>query len=337
MQVLTNNKSNNIQFQSSQLIKELTRVIPDTKVCKNLTVIDKRAFHSYIYTMQFKIKTTAEEIKNLFSFDGDEFFNKAYHFLAQKLNIPEELIPPIIHLGQDNPERPCAYSPAQNVIIRNKDLSQFTKPQIYNIIRHELQHFLQNMSVLRHEIIGDIAVDKYSVQKAEQIKEGFKNLLKQNLAVEDFKSIAGEDLWSVQVYSYLKDLKDKNGTVDVDKELEGVDKEFKPYIEALKKMAIDKMGMIKNDSKEGEKAEACFNDFCNIGYYNSDGKIDMYKYVNSFIEYDALMAGEKAEFELNKDKECFFKKLKDAGLAVEKAMSKEQFEIFEQSVLNNKK
>ena len=191
------------------------------------------------------------------------------------------------------------------------------------------------MSVLRHETIGDIAVDKYSTQKAEQVKEGFKNLLKQNLAVEDLKSIAGEDLWSVQVYSNLKDLKDKNGTVDVDKELEVLDKEFKPYIEGLKKMAVDKMGIIKKDSKEGKKAEAYFNDFCNIGYYNPDGKVDLYKYVNSFIEYDALMAGDKAEFELNKDKECFFKRLKEGALAIEKAMSKEQFESFEKSALSD--
>ena len=108
MQILASNKSNNIQFQSSQLVKELTRVIPDTKVCKNLTVVDRKAFYSYIYTMQFKMKTTAEEIKKLFSFDGDEFFNKAYLFLAQKLNISEELIPPIIYLVQDNTEIPCA-------------------------------------------------------------------------------------------------------------------------------------------------------------------------------------------------------------------------------------
>ena len=48
------------------------------------------------------------------------------------------------------------------------------------------------MSVLRHETIGNIAVEKYSIQKAEQVKEGLKNLLEQNLSVEDVKSIVGD-------------------------------------------------------------------------------------------------------------------------------------------------
>mgnify|MGYP003302893127 CR=1 FL=1 len=57
--------------------------------------LDISMFHQYMFSKQFHLGFNVDEIKKLFSFDGDNFFTEVYNFFVKKLNIPEKLKPEI--------------------------------------------------------------------------------------------------------------------------------------------------------------------------------------------------------------------------------------------------
>lgn len=302
----------NTQFKGATAINDLTKVIPNTKVFKNLTQLDKNCFTSYLYSMQFRLKTNAEEIKNLFKLDGDEFFESTYLLLANKLGLPKEILPPVYFQAEDN-IAPLSYLPNQNVILRNPDFKNISKAELFGHIRHELQHFVQNLYILRHETLGETAVEIYTKNKVDDLKNGYKYFLENNIPVEVYKSYLDDNdektiEQSIQLYTALL-----NKETDIETAFKDAPKLIKEDFEEYRNLVIEKLGMIKKDSLEAKKAEKFFEDFCNINYFDSEGKIDLGKYVTSAVEIDALLAGQVATFEANGGG-CLFRELKEEAL-----------------------
>ena len=75
-------------------VQELTAIIPNTKVAKNLTQLDRNAFSYYIYARKFPNGITAEDIKSISKFEGSEFMIQAYELLTKKLGLSPDIRPP---------------------------------------------------------------------------------------------------------------------------------------------------------------------------------------------------------------------------------------------------
>lgn len=305
------NASSRVSFAGGggELLNRLTQVIPDTKASKGLTQLDKNCFQGYVASMRFKLGTTAEEIKSLCSLKEEDFIYGAYDFLTKKMGIPDE-IRPVLTLQEQNPIGPMRYAHNYNMIMINPDLSNLTQAEKFGMLRHELQHFRQNMDIFRHETLGEKVVDIHVDALVNSQKATVKHLLT-NMSLDEIVQngfIANENGYNI----FLRCQKhlENNDMVAFDKEFESMTSAFRQDVMAFRQKVVDSMGPIKTGTKEAQKAEKYFEDFQNINYFEADGGVDYAKYFASGIEQEAIIAGERAGFELSGEG-CFVKYQKD--------------------------
>ncbi len=315
-----------------ELLNRLTQVIPDTKVSKGLTQLDKNCFQSYVYSMKFKLGTTAEEIKALTKLQGEDFVIGAYDLLTKKMGIPDEIKPPLIP-KQQSATAPMAYMFNYNAIALNPDLSTLSQGMIFNGLRHELQHFRQNMDIFRHETLGEKVVDIHVNGLINTEKATVKHLLT-NMSLDEMVQqgvIQTQEVYDAMV-RYKKCL-ENNDIAAFDKEVEKLAPEFRQQVTAFRQKVIDFMGIIKTGTKEAEKAEHYLNDFQNTNYFDGGDKVDYAKYFASGIEQEALIAGERADFEFSGEG-CMVKFSKDkfkAAMASKDAEVKKMLDDLERA------
>ena len=259
--------------------------------------------------MKFKLGTTAQEIQNLCKLQGEDFVTAAYELLINKMGIPAELKPELVPQPQLD-ATPMRYLFNYNVISRNSDLSNLSQVEIFNGLRHELQHFRQNMDIFRHEKLGERVVDIHVNGLVESQNATIKHLLAsmtpEELAQNGY--LASEDAYNMVVR--CKKHLENNDMPAFDKEFESLAPAFRREVSAFRQKIVNAMGLIKEGTKEAQRAEHYFNDFQNINYYDTNGGVDYAKYMASGIELEALLAGQRAEFELSGEG-CMVKYLKD--------------------------
>ena len=307
-----------------EFLNPLTQVIPDTKVSKGLTQLDKNCFQSYVYSMKFKLGTTAQEIQNLCKLQGEDFVNGAYELLTKKMGIPDEIKPPLIPQEQ-SPVAPMRYLFNYNAITRNPDLSNLSQAEVFNGLRHELQHFKQNMDIFRHEKLGEKVVDIHVNGLVESQKAVIKHLLA-SMSPEELAQngyLASEDAYNMVVR--CKKHLENNDIAAFDKEFESMAPAFRQEVSAFRQKVVNSMGLIKENTKEAQRAEHYFDDFQNINYFDTNGGVDYAKYMASGIEQEALLAGERAGFEFSGEG-CMVKfsrnKFKEAAFSQDEEVQK---------------
>lgn len=311
MKISTN--YNNFTLKNNSILKPLMEVIPNTKVCKNLRVIDRNTFSAYVFAKDYRLGITIEDLKEVFKLDGDEFINASFNFLAKKLCIPEELLPQIITKEEETPNKPFVYIPSQNIILKSKDLGTDSRHKIFGYLRHELQHLIQNLFILRHETLGIEAIETYVEKSYDLVKDAFQIHLNSGISVDEFIKKYVDEEWVAEVFKKLKTNQEKNGDANIDQELSFLREEFGKDMEEYRDLVIKKMGIIKADSFDAKKSELFFNEFKDVGYYDSEGNIDAGKYIRSIVENDALMAGLVSDAE-SRGKVCLFKKMKEDSI-----------------------
>ena len=319
------------KFGNSQTFAHLTKKIPDAKVLKNMTYLDKNCLITYLYSIPFRMKTTQEEIKNIFQLNGEDFVSSAYKFIANKMGIPEAVCPTLINVPDENLQAPLKFLPNQNIIVRFSNANNLPKVKQFAHLRHELQHAMQNFYIFRHETIGKEAVEVFANNKVKELKNALRLLLESNVSVEDFIRQAGKDEFAIFCYTHLKEKQDRDGSVDIDAEFEGVSEAFKPIFENHRDTIIKAMGEIKEGTPAARKAEAFFAENINLNYYDAEGNIDFGQYITSTIETDASIAEQVVEFDLEGGG-CFFKKLKDNSLALLAHQNSAEFKSLEKAV-----
>ena len=164
----------------STTLDKAMEIIPNTKVAKNLTILDKYAFQQYCFALNNKTRVTKEELDSLFAKDGKDFIDSTYNFLLKKMNIDDSIKPVLIYTEKSiSSDLAMGYSPTNNVIQVPISTIQgnSSKPQLYGYLRHELQHFKQNCDVLRCSEISDKAIETYTEQLAKTERDYFKHIL----------------------------------------------------------------------------------------------------------------------------------------------------------------
>lgn len=301
MNVNTSVSSSNIQNYSpnfkGNLAAKLTEVIPDTKVCKNLTKLDKRAFNVYAISKKYALGVTPQDINELSKFDGGEFVVQSYEFLCKKMGIPQSIRPPVVPTKIEG-EMLMAYSPAVNLIAYDPNkISNFGKHKVFSMIRHEFQHFLQNTQILRHEIIGKKSVDLYTKNFIEANKNSAKCIAekysKEDI-VEAYLSSRDENTGRLLK---VKEFLDNNNTDGFNKLFDDLGEVYRKELVQLRANTISVLGEIKEDSSLTPKIQKYLDEFNEIGYLKPDGQIDYKVYLNTKTEQDAMKAQIQAEFE----------------------------------------
>jgi len=298
---------------------------------KRISDLDKFSFRQYLQLKSFDFKTTPEELNKLFQFEGDEFLVNAYDFFCTKLTIPKNLRPTIYNVPA-HPSIDMTYNFLGNYITRNPNAPQKTKSAVFGAIRHELQHFIQNLNILRTEELGDSAINFYSKSVAAERILNINNEVR-NLSLEQLQNVYGEE--QIQLYKNLKNLLKSDESL-YKKELENLEnliaKDQLQSWQNYRSQIISEMGIIKKGSQPAKRAEKMFDEFSKKSYYTEDGQLKAAQYYLDLREFDALAAQNAAVIKLlpQDKKYCGVRMFKDQNvqavetfkkLADEKALS----------------
>ena len=294
------------KVHSGSILNKLTEVIPDTKVCKGLTELDKNLFAEYLQMPRYKIQITPEEIDDLCKFDGNEFIVEAYELLTRKLGLDVNIRPKLFWSTDMNNNIEAAFQPLNNIILCNAEyFPNLSKKQQFILLRHELQHYIQNMDILRHEEIGEKALDRLTTNYIKALKQTHDLIFKQypiKKAVENLKN-RGEDINFINKYVELFKAKDSKG---IDELFESTGSGYRQELTGFRNKIIAERGLIKKDSALTPKIQQNFDEFTNIDYYTPDGNLNFAKYFNSKTEKDAILAQKAADFQFSKEG-CYMK------------------------------
>ncbi len=339
--VTSSNITPNIKQTTQKLLPKIAESVP-----KKPTTTDLLMFRQYIFSKGLELKTTAEEIKQLFKLEGDEFFNASFEFLFKKLGVPEVLKPDI---GVTSlPETAgMAYDFTQNRIFKNINAPKVNKETTYSFIRHELQHFLQNLTILRHKEIGKKAVNIYAKMLAEAELQTFDNWSR----TQSIKEIQhyGFPKEVIKTFVTLKNLiknNDEEGYTNKLKEIYAdLVEEYTAQLNDFRNLVIKEMGYIKENTREENRAKKFFNDFLKTNakpgianYMEEDGKIHVGKYSYDVRENEAIIAQEVALRDLKKHLEnkntCYIEDQKKiiANLETKKDENQKQLEEIKETV-----
>lgn len=304
----TFNNTPSFKNKEYEYLKKMTQVIPNTKVSKGLTQLDRNYFQDYIYSAKFKLGTTVQEFQKLCKLEDGNFIYGAYELLTKKMGIPKEIRPELKYLKQSECFDMC-YNPQHNIITIDPDIHFCEKSEIFNLLRHELQHFRQNMDIYRHEKLGEKAIDFHVKSLIEKQKIIYKDLLN-NMTPEEMLQNGFIHESSYNIIAKCKEHLENNDMQAFDKEIEALAPIYEQGLINFREKIINTMGIIKDGTEEAKRAEKYFNDFQKLNYVEPNGEVNMDKYFSTGIEREAIQAGNRAEFEVSGEG-CMFKYFKN--------------------------
>ena len=183
---------------------------------------------------------------------------------------------------------------------------------IFGLIRHEYQHFLQNINALRHETFGEEVVE-IMVKNNIDLQKKSINVLFENCSLEQIKEIYAENPDALNYILYIKKAMDDDDEKLINEIFSVVGQDYRQSLIDYRMNVIKELGIIKRDSTMTPKIKRDFDELQKLGYYNPDGTLDTAKYFTSTIEDEALNAQLAAELAFN-PKICGVKQIKDATL-----------------------
>lgn len=295
-------------------VSKLTEVIPDTKVCKNLTQLDKSALHFYIDAKSYRMGISPKEVAELNKHDGCDFILKSYDLLTKKLGFGEN-IRPALYLQEIPGEARAMYSNLVNVIyVDPVKMEKLNKTEMFGFLRHELQHYIQNIRVLRHEEFGpksiDLAVQKYFETERNMMLHVCTQFSDQDIHNLAFSQNQQNPVLLVQTIMNAKRCLMTNDMYGFNKICENTTESYRKQLTNLRDNIINELGVIKKDSSLTPKIENDFKELTEMGYFNPDGTINNVKYAESKIENEAYNAQGAASFEFSQEP-CFIHFIKN--------------------------
>ena len=300
-------------FQGNRVAKALTLVNPDSKISKGLTRIDASAFQAYVRTLPYRLGVTVDEVNALKQFDGDSFLFASFDFLGHKLGFSRKIRPQVQVVDNIAGGAHMVYLPLHNIIACNKStISKMSQESVFGLMRHEYQHYIQNINALRHETLGEEVVEIMSQNNIKMQKKSMEALFK-NYSQDQIAQIYSESPETLEYIMYIKKAMDSGDEKLVNQIFDAVGQEYKDALVAFRKSVIDELGIIKKDSAMTPKIKRDFDELQEVGYYNADGTPDLGRYFASEIEDEAIKAQSAAELAFNPEI-CGVKQFRDAIL-----------------------
>ena len=304
-----------------------------TKTVKKPNVLDIAMFQQYTFSKQFHLKMDADEIKNLFSFEGDNFFTEVYNFFCKKLRIPEKLKPTIGEYELGNGIG-MSYVYTQNIIAKNPNAPIQTKEDIFSLIRHELQHWSQYMDIFRSPKTCQKMINLCTDLSLQQELAGLDHVVK-NFSFEQIQTF-GVDDDTIKLIQKLKECLAKNDTKSYDELFTAYKKSIKEAYQSqynnYREQIITELGALDGESKAARRAEKFLDATIAETYYKADGNLHFGKYGFDIREEEAavaqLTALEDLETTLGK-KSCWINNYKKRIQAIEE-LAKQNSQIKEE-------
>lgn len=308
--------NSNVKLAAKENITNTAKAVVDKtrQATKKLSNLDVAMFRQYLFSKQFNFNTTKEELVKLFSYNDEEFFDEAYNFLYKKLGYPESLKPKVAYYplgGNIN----MAYGFDDNTILRNSDMPNLAKETTFIKIRHELQHFAQNIEMLRHPEIGPNIIEHYTRLSTGKIITDIDYRVR-NFTLEQLKEMGLNDE-TLELYKYLQNLiKNKYSKYEdaLDDLYESTENFIKERNTKLRDTVVKELGFLEDGSKQAKRATKYYNEFMKSNYWQGKNNIHIGKYICDLREEEAAVAELVAQNKLKEimgEKICYIKGYKD--------------------------
>jgi hypothetical protein len=295
----------NLFFIGFRIKKRIIKMqINHTCTAREMSIIRK-----YITGLSYKLKMTQDELDSFHKIrTRKQLEKKSYEYIAKKLDIPSEILPPLVQVEADE-HADYSYAFLDNVIQAGIKL-RTPKTEILSAIRHEFQHFLQICNMLRTEGLGSEA-QKYLTQESIEDRKDFITML---IKKSNFKIFDPKECPDGIFFNGLRNALHIN-------DMNLFNERFKPAAEDIKNMwqtirtvAINHWGVIKQGTYEAKTNKELFED---LKKHKPDE--DIFDWAISKLEKDAMLAEDVAYREYNKiDPGCYIKKEKQIYAALEK-------------------
>ena len=271
-------------------------------------------FRRYDLVKNFDMTLTPKELDELFKYEGDEFFLKSYEFLCGKLGLTEATRPGLM-LAELHPDYAMLYAPASHTIYKNSLSPSNSPKETLLFLRHEFQHCMQNLSIFRHEELGEEAVKVYTELITKDMVADISQRA-QSFSLDQIRAM-GFPEEGMRIYEVLTKLFSMNRMAEYEQCLQHIATDLNSInsanIEQLRQSVVKEFGIIKKDSKAGSRAEKFFKEFLDAaGYKHVDGAIHFGKYLLRAIENEAFIAQDALRWILEgKPDGCYIKNMKN--------------------------
>lgn len=306
-----------VDSKASALIDEFVSTTAKKKVSQS----DIINFRQYLLGKEVDIKITPEEIKTLFACKTDEEFGvSASEFLTKKMQISDKLKPQYL-CAEINPNAKMAYDYSQNIIFVNPNAQFADRAEFLSLLRHELQHYKQNICIFRHPEIGNKAVNLYAKLLSNAQVKNIDNQIR-NCSIEELKNL-GYPEEILQKFSKAKGFLNKNQTAEYEKFIQKFAKEIETenlkLIDSFRAGVVDEFGLLTESSREAGRAKKYFEATARgNGYFQKDGGIDYGKYLFDIRENEAIVAQDMISLRIKENHSCYPKALNEAQKLVSK-------------------
>ena len=233
---------------------------------------------------------SSKELRTLFSYEGEEYQQKALELLAEKMKMPLELRPQLVTAPNLNESFLMAYTPIDNCILLGTK-NNLDKAWFLEFLRHELEHWRQLMNGFRLPEKGEKLVE-FCIKEDVAIRcKAIEDVVK-NKDIEFIKASYPEE--AVNEFIAIKDMLKNNNISGYEQTMKNFEKFFLELAlnkyKSFREAVIAKMGLLKADSKEAVRAKRMLNETFSNHYYKPNGEVDWGLYLCDCRENESLLA-----------------------------------------------
>ena len=300
-------KINNINIYNNY--NKTFQANPASQAVKNLSERDKNIIKKYMTGLSYRLKMTGEELNYFHHIRTRKRLEKeAYQYIAKKLDIPKEILPPLVQVTGDN-RADYSYAYLDNVIQANSKL-QTPKNEIFSSMRHEFQHFMQICNMLRTEGLADEVQTYLTSASINDRKEFIANLIKSS----NYKMLNPEESPNAAWLNSLCDALQNQDAGAFDKRFKPMEESIKHMWQKMKEVSTKHWGVIKQNTAEAKNNRELFQD---LKKYKQNG--DIIDWAINKVEKDASLAEDFTYNEYNQiNQGCYIRNQKRIRDALEK-------------------
>ena len=253
------------------------------------SMINLDDYSNYFIPTRYKVKMDAKELKQLFNINENAnssyFLDSCHQYFKKQLDIPETIASTLGSTIADTPFL-YAYDFITNTIVKNLTFNkaELSKNNVFVSLRHEFQHYLQNMEIYRHETLGKEWLEHNITTFVQKDKEDLKNFLTTK-PIDEW----GSDINKLKFYYILRECLRNNDNDTFNKLYQPYENGIQQSLTAFRERIITAKGIIPKNHKLTERIKNYIEGFkATIQCYDSNGAIKMNEYKANFNESEAF-------------------------------------------------
>lgn len=229
----------------------------------------------------------------------NDFLSESQKLIAKSMGLSQDFLPPITITSSIDKKMGMCFDVANNSLFVNSQILTKSRKMLFSLMRHEMEHFKQNLLIIRTDGLGEKAVETYSKILTKTLGDNFVNTFKNmpESEIEKLKDAGNLTEIHLQAIKKLKNAAEL-GDEAVSKLSDELYNHDYPIMHAswqnIRNKAIELYGPVKANTEEASNAKEFFDGFLKTKgmtrgseYYFSKHEQAAYT-AQSFVFYEYL-------------------------------------------------